>query len=217
MHCRTSFSPTQCWARAHFIAPPVRPRCAPGAPPVRPRPSISLQQWDHISHRCLGAHWGRIRFSNQAFQLKFFSYDQERVKILLVDIYLAIIEEINNGQKIFRLHTSHINQRMVVFVPCKPLLEERNWESQDHFVCFHLLTILTGQSHINVCPLWNNQKICLHFSLKLFHCTEGRAFLTYCLVNSYNHWPTRKELQKCKPPAYLPQYHSDIVFVVITL
>ena len=37
---------------------------------------------------------------------------------------------------------------MRVLVPSKQLLEERTGSSQDHLVCFHLLTILTGQSHI---------------------------------------------------------------------
>ena len=33
-------------------------------------------------------------------------------------------------------------------VPSKQLLEEGTGTSQDQLVCFHLLTILTGQSHI---------------------------------------------------------------------
>ena len=38
---------------------------------------------------------------------------------------------------------------MRVLVPSKQLLEERTGSSQDHLVCFHLLTTLTGQSHIS--------------------------------------------------------------------
>ena len=38
---------------------------------------------------------------------------------------------------------------MRVLVPSKQLLEEGTGSSQDHFVCFHLLTMLTGQSHIS--------------------------------------------------------------------
>ena len=42
-----------------------------------------------------------------------------------------------------------IVQWVKVLVPSKQLLEERTGSSQDHLVCFHLLTILTGQSHIS--------------------------------------------------------------------
>ena len=38
---------------------------------------------------------------------------------------------------------------MRVLVLSKQLLEEGTGSSQDHLVCFHLLTILTGQSHIS--------------------------------------------------------------------
>ena len=36
-----------------------------------------------------------------------------------------------------------------MLVSCKQLLKERTGSSQDHFVCLHLLTILTGKGHIS--------------------------------------------------------------------
>ena len=48
-----------------------------------------------------------------------------------------------------RIHPSHIDQWVRVFVSSKQLLKEGTWSCQDHLVCFHLLTILTGQSHIS--------------------------------------------------------------------
>ena len=52
-------------------------------------------------------------------------------------------------QEIVIFHPSHIDQWMRVLVFPKQLLDEGTGSSQDHLVCFHLLTILAGQSHIS--------------------------------------------------------------------
>ena len=53
-------------------------------------------------------------------------------------------------------------------------LVDVEYASQDHLVCFHLLTILTGQSHISkVVVLSKDSNALLMFSWKLFHRRHG--------------------------------------------
>ena len=60
-----------------------------------------------------------------------------------------MIEEIQHGHQVFRCNTSHVYERMRMFVPLQNVLEERTRDSKNHLVSLHLLTILTGQSHIS--------------------------------------------------------------------
>ena len=48
-----------------------------------------------------------------------------------------------------RFHPSHINEWVRVLVSSKQLLKKWTGSSQDHLVCLHLLTILTGKGHIS--------------------------------------------------------------------
>ena len=59
------------------------------------------------------------------------------------------IKEVHNCQQIVRFHPSHIDERGRVLVSTKQPLKEWTGSSQDHLVGFHLMTILTGQSHIS--------------------------------------------------------------------
>ena len=101
-----------------------------------------------------------------------------------------------------------------MFVPCKPLLEEQAWESQDHFVCFHLLTIPTGQSHI--IEVFVLSEITIWFFYISFEIAPLNAKLFWPID-----WSTTaitdqqgKNYNNASPLAYLPQYHIEIIFFV---
>ena len=57
--------------------------------------------------------------------------------------------KVHNGQEIFRLQPSFY--KLVGEGACsfQAASGKGSGSSQDHLVCFHLLTILTGQSHIS--------------------------------------------------------------------
>ena len=78
--------------------------------------------------------------------------------------------KVHNSQEIFRLKPSFY--RLVGVGACSfqaPSGKETG-SSQDHLVCFHLLTILTGQSHISkVVVLSKASNALLMFSWKSFH------------------------------------------------
>ena len=67
----------------------------------------------------------------------------------LINICYTKVQEVFHGSQIIRLQPSHINQWMTVFVPHKNWLEKWAGGCQDHFVGFNLMTIPTGQGHIN--------------------------------------------------------------------
>ena len=106
----------------------------------------------------------------QTLQLEFFSNIQyERIQTLLENICFPMIK-VHNGQEIFRLQPSFY--KLVGEGACsfQAASGKETGSSQDHLVCFHLLTILTGQSHISkVVVLSKASNALLMFSWKLFH------------------------------------------------
>ena len=106
----------------------------------------------------------------QTLQLEFFSNSQhERNQTLLENICFPMIK-VHNGQEIFRLQPSIY--KLVGEGACsfQAASGKETGSSQDHLVCFHLLTILTGQSHIiKVVVLSKASNAILMFSWKLFH------------------------------------------------
>ena len=106
----------------------------------------------------------------QTLQLEFFSNSQyERNQTLLENICFPMIK-VHNVQEIFRLQPSFY--KLVGEDACsfQAASGKETESSQDHLVCFHLLTILTGQSHIiKVVVLSKASNAILMFSWKLFH------------------------------------------------
>ena len=93
----------------------------------------------------------------------------ERIQTLLENIWFPMIK-VHNGQEIFRLQPSFF--KLVGQGACsfQAASGKETGSSQDHLVCFHLLTILTGQSHIiKVVVLSKASNAILMFSWKLFH------------------------------------------------
>ena len=106
----------------------------------------------------------------QTLQLEFFSNSQyERNQTLLENICFPMIK-VHNVQEIFRLQPSFY--KLVGEDACsfRAHSGKETGSSQDHLVCFHLLTILTGQSHISKVVVFSiASNALLMFSWKLFH------------------------------------------------
>ena len=86
------------------------------------------------------------------------------------------------------LCSSHRYQRMRVLVPPQKVLKEWTGGCQDHLVSFHLLTILTCQSHISKVIVFSQvSKSNFDVVLEVFF-TGDRAFLTVCITWEANRY-----------------------------
>ena len=83
-----------------------------------------------------------------AYNFIIFCNFEKGVHIFLANICLVKVEEVHYCQEIIIFHSPHVDYWERVDVLLQQVLEETARRSQDHLVRLHLLTILTGQSHI---------------------------------------------------------------------